>query len=162
MTEIGGYKIRLGVLNDIYKIQEVFSDSVRELCKNDYQADTINRWVASKSPESRIDHINNQALWVAEIDDELAGYLITIPSEVIALFVGSSYSRLGIGSALVKLGIELACIEGISDIKLESTITAVPFYRKLGFKEVGRGYFTHGQSELEIPIVNMVLSCVRS
>ena len=75
--------------------------------------------------------------------------------------MGSSYSGLGVGSALGKLGIEIACIEGISEIRVESTITAVPFYRKLGLKEVGRGYYTHGQTELEIPIVNMVLSCVR-
>jgi hypothetical protein len=41
-------------------------------------------------------------------------------------------------------------------VKLESTITAAPFYEKLGFKEIGRGYFSHGSSDLKIPVINMV------
>ena len=64
------FKIRLGKLDDIYRIGEVFFDSVRGLCKNDYEPNTIARWVALKLPESRAEYINNNALWVAEVDGE--------------------------------------------------------------------------------------------
>ena len=150
-------KIRLASYDDILCISEVFTDSVRELCKNDYEHSVIDLWIASKPPDSRSQYIDNRSLWVAELDGEIAGYLISIPGEVLALFVGSSYTGLGIGSALGKLGIELANRNGLIDVKLESTITAVEFYKKLGFRETGRGYYTHGKSNLKLPIINMVL-----
>jgi len=158
MIASGHFNIRLGIYDDIYEVGEVFSDSVRELCKNDYEPNTIVHWIASISPESRAKHISNDALWIAEVDGEIAGYLISIPGEVVALFVGSSFSGLGIGIALLKLGIEMARKNGAAEIKLESTITAVQFYKKIGFKEVSRGYYTYEQTGLKLPIINMVLS----
>lgn len=47
---------------------------------------------------------------------------------------------------------------GLRDVKLESTITAVPFYKKMGFSELGRGCYTHGPSNLKLPVINMALS----
>lgn len=55
-------KIRLGSLDDVDRIGEVFSNSVRELCKNDYKPNTISRWVLSKPPECRMEHIKNSSL----------------------------------------------------------------------------------------------------
>ena len=140
----------------MYSIGEVFADSVRELCKNDYEPTTIERWVASKSPESRMEFIDKGLLWVAEIGDKIAGYLVSIPGEIVPLFVASSYAGQGVGRALYEVGVEMAKKGGTSEIKLEATITAAPFYKKLGFKEVSRGYYTHGQMDLRLPIINMV------
>jgi len=150
--------IRLGDLDDIFQIAEVFSDSVRELCKKDYDSNTILRWIATKPPESRSEYIKNNSLWVAELNGKIVGYLISVPGEVIALFVASSYTGLGIGRALGELGIEIAKNGSVHDVKLQSTISAVQFYKKLGFNEVGRGFYTHCDSDLKLPIVNMALS----
>jgi len=87
----------------MYSIGEVFADSVRELCKNDYEPTTIERWVASKSPESRMEFIDKGLLWVAEIGDKIAGYLVSIPGEIVALFVASSYAGQGVGRALYEV-----------------------------------------------------------
>ena len=158
MITEGELKIRLGNPDDILSIAGVFSDSVRNLCKIDYKPSTIEHWIASKPPESRLDFINNNALWVAEFDGKMAGYLISLPGEIMALFVSSTHSGLGIRSALVKIGIDIAQSSGRCDVKLQVTLTAVPFYKKLGFREVSRGYYTHGESDLKLPIVNMILS----
>ena len=152
------FEIRLGKLDDLFQIGNVFADSVQELCKNDYDQNTIIRWIESKPPEARTESIKNKSLWVAENGGEVAGYLVSIPGEIIALFIGSSYSGLGLGLALGKLGIEIAKSDGTKGVKLESTITAAPFYKKMGFKEVSRGYYTHDQSDLKLPIINMALS----
>ena len=150
-------KIRLGSDADLFRVSELFTDSVRELCKYDYEQKTIDLWVASKTVDSRLQFINNDSLWVAELGGEIAGYLISIPGEILALFVGSSYTGKGIGLALGKWGIEIAKGDGLRDVKLESTITAVDFYKKLGFRETTRGYYSHDNSDLKLPIVNMVL-----
>jgi len=56
------------------------------------------------------------------------------------------------------MGVEIARKKNSCEVKLESTITAVPFYKRMGFREVGRGYYSHGESDLKLPIINMVMS----
>lgn len=152
------FQIRLATSDDIYDIAEVYADSIRELCKNDYEPEIIAHWEVSTTPESRLTAIENGALWVAEINGSIAGYLVSVPGELIALFVAPSYSGLGIGKALGQLGIEVSKQDNSRKVILESTITAVPFYKKLGFVEVSRGVFSHGNSDLKIPVINMVLT----
>ncbi len=149
--------IRQGKPDDIFEIAEIYNNSVRELCKNEYSQEIISLWASSVTPESRLKSIKNGSLWVAEIEGKIAGYLVSVSGELIALFIGSSFSGFGIGRALGELGISLARKDG-KEVKLESTLTAAPFYEKLGFVEVNRGNFTHGNSDIKIPIINMVLS----
>ena len=92
--------IRLGGLDDILQVAEVFTDSVSELCKKDYDPKTILRWIATIPPECRLEYIKNNSLWVAELNGRIVGYLVSVPGELIALFVASSYASLGIGRAL--------------------------------------------------------------
>ena len=152
------YNIRIGKTDDILKIAEIFVDSVSNLCKEDYSPDVIAQWITSISPESRLKHIENKSLWVAEVNGKIRGYLVSVPGEILSLFVGSSSAGLGIGTALFRVGIEIAKKDWSAELKLESTITAAPFYRKLGFREVNRGFYTHGISDLNIAIINMVFN----
>lgn len=117
----------MGSLDHVDKVGEVFSHSVRKLCKNDYKPNTISRWRISKPPECRVEYIKNSSLWIAKVGNEIAGYLISVPGEIIALFVHSSYTGLGVGKSLAKKGVT-------GKIKLEFSITVAPFYNKLGFK----------------------------
>ncbi len=151
------FQIRLGTPDDIYRIADVYTDSVRELCKDDYEPEIIAHWEISTPAESRLKAIESGSLWVAEVDGEIGGYLVSVPGELVALFVGSSYAGLGMGRALGQLGIEIAKNNPPGVVNVESTITAAPFYKKLGFKETACGYFSHGRSDLKIPVINMVL-----
>lgn len=148
--------IRQGVLEDLPEIGRLFSNSVRELCKMDYDADVISHWIASRPPESRANHIDNKSMWVAESDGKIVGYLVSIPGEIIAIFVHPLYVKQGVGTVLGKLGIEIAK-NGKRVVKLESTLTAQEFYKKLGFETEGYGYYSHGSEKVKIPVVNMVL-----
>ena len=152
--------IRLGTPNDIYQIAEVYAASIRQLCSNDYCHKTIDKWAKSTPAHSRLQDINNGSLWVAEVDEKIIGYLVSVPGELLELFINPEYSGIGLGARLGELGIELAQQNHASPVLLESTINAAPFYEKLGFKEVSRGVFSHGESSFSIPVVNMVLSGV--
>ena len=106
------FSIRLGALDDSDNISGVFSDSVRILCKKDYGQDMLERWISAKSSESRKAFIKSNCLWIAEVNGELAAYLISTSGEIIALFVHFACSGLGIGLALARLGIKVAQQEG--------------------------------------------------
>lgn len=151
------FKIRRGTVEDIDNIARVYAESVRVLCQYDYDAKIIAHWQVSTPAKSRLKVINDGSLWMAQIENNIIGYLVAIPGEIIALFIDPDYARLGIGKALGQFGIKLALKNGCSQVILESTLTAAPFYEKLGFIEVGRGYSSHGASNLKIPVINMVL-----
>lgn len=151
------FDIRRGEPGDIQDLARVYADSIRELCKPDYPAHVIEKWQASTAPEDRLSAIEQQSLWVAESDGNIAGFVVALPGEVIALFVSPRFAGCGVGRALADLGIEVARCDWHGPIKLESTLTAAPFYEKLGFVEVGRGFFSHGKTDLQISVVNMML-----
>lgn len=150
--------LRLGSAEDIYPIADIYADSVAQLCKNDYTPEVIQYWKSSVPAEARLKSIENKTLWVAEVDGKIGGYLVSVPGELVALFVGSLFAGLGLGRLLGELGIAEASKNSCAEIRLESTLTAVPFYKNLGFREVSTGFFTHGDSDLKIPVVNMILS----
>ena len=99
-------------------IADVYADSVRELCKADYELEVIAYWVVSTPPESRLRVIDSGSLWVAEVGGVIAGYLVSVPGELVALFISSSYAGLGMGKALAQLGIEIAEGDFLGEVKL--------------------------------------------
>ena len=149
--------IRLGQSTDIDEIADIYQDSIGTLCKQDYTVEVITLWQSSTPKEARLKLIEAGSLYVADYNGRIGGYLVAVPGEIIALFVGSAYAGLGMGKKLALHGIEIAQQTPSGKITLESTLTAAGFYQKLGFKTVGRGYFSHGTSELKIPVVNMVM-----
>ena len=155
-TKIISETIRLGTPDDIHQIANIYSASIRKLCSKDYTQNIISHWARSTPAESRLADINAGSLWVAEINEIMAGYLVAVPGELMELFIAPEYSGIGLGAKLGELGIKLAQKNNSSAVILESTINAAPFYEKLGFKEVSRGSFSHGSSSINIPVINMV------
>ncbi len=155
MKEI--FSIRQGKIEDIDQIGDIYAASIRELCSKDYPQETIDYWAESTPAESRLEDIEAGSLWVAELAGKVTGYVVSVPGELMELFIGPQFSGLGLGARLGKLGIKLAQKNHSSPVLLESTINAATFYEKLGFKEVSRGVFSHGSSRTEIPVINMVL-----
>ena len=62
----------------------------------------------------------------------LAGFMVAKPGEIISLFIHPLYAGLGVGNKLAQIAIQIAK-KGHAYIPLESTLTALPFYQKLGF-----------------------------
>ncbi len=63
----------------------------------------------------------------------------------------------GIGRRLLEIGIAQAQLGHNGPIRLEATINAEAFYRKCGFRSIGRGCFSHGLGGEPIEIVHMEL-----
>jgi putative acetyltransferase len=151
-------QIRKATVADLDDLDIIYRRSIAELCAQDYDAEVIDAWKDSVPVEARVPSIEKGALWVAVLGETIAGYMVAVPGEIIALFISPDFSGKGVGRRLAELALELASRNEPDEIVLESTLTALPFYQKLGFKETSRGYFTHGEANIEIAIVNMVRS----
>lgn len=138
-------------------ISEVYQSSINELCSADYDADLISWWKESKSIESRRQFLKNKQMWVALYENAVLGFVISNPGEVLALFMHPAYCGKGIAFQLLKKGVELASSDDFKFIHVESTLTAKGFYQKFGFKIEGYGEYSHGESTLAIPVINMSL-----
>jgi len=173
--------IRLANHKDLEAITQVYRTSIQVLCAKDYDQDVIELWQSSSTALSRMHLVNEGKLWVVDAfsrtdfyldsnhnetkvtsltQDELtplAGFMVVTPGELVSLFIHPDYARLGVGKKLAQMGIQMAK-KGCTSIRLESTLTALSFYQKLGFVEQSRGYFSHGRSDLKIPVVNMTLT----
>lgn len=139
-------------------ISIVYQQSIAQLCAADYDSQVIELWRRSKPADSRQTFIDNEQMWVALDGDHVTGFVVSLPGEILALFISPDYARLGIGGRLLKKGIELATRNGETTIKIESTLTAKEFCQRFGFSVDGEGTYSHGQSGLVIPVIYMSIS----
>jgi hypothetical protein len=79
------FKVRQGKPEDVFEISDIYKDSVRELCKGEYSAKVISLWENSTPPEARLKLIEDGSLWVAGINGNIGGYLVSIQEELVAL-----------------------------------------------------------------------------
>ena len=148
-------EIRKATIDDLDELDIIYRRSIAELCAQDYDAEVIRVWKNSVPVEARIPSIEKGILWVGILGGSVAGYMVSVPGEIVALFVSPDCGGKGVGRKLAELALEIASNTESGEIVLESTLTAVPFYQKFRFTEVSRGFFSHGQSDIEIAVVNM-------
>lgn len=114
-------------------------------------------------PLKLLNHIYNtnpEGFLVAEINDEIVGYLIGLVrwgnvGHILAIAVKESYRREGVGSALIINAIDRFKKKGANRIKLEvrtSNEGAQKFYDKLGFeaREVVPAYYSDGEAAISM------------
>jgi GNAT superfamily N-acetyltransferase len=73
-------------------------------------------------------------VFVAETGDQIVGVLRGSENKLRSLFVRGDYHRQGVARQLVQ-HFEAACVgQGSNVIRLAATLSAVPFYLKMGYK----------------------------
>ena len=147
--------IRPAMLEDVEAIFHVHQSSVKNLCIQQYSAEQIAFWLDGRSPEMYVPAISKGSLWVAE-RNHILGFLEIDGSEISKLFVSSDNAFSGVGRKLLNVALDYIVSNGSEKAYLESTVTAVPFYEKHGFRVVGHGVFSHGNSPISLEIAKMV------
>lgn len=130
-------RIRRAELNDLFKIQNLFVDTIRGICSNDYSEEQIEVWAASVNDKKRWEgFIQSQYFLVAEFKEKIVGFgsLDFKKGDYLDfLYVHNEYLRCGIAKRIFedlekesrKCGFETLC----ADV----SITAKPFFKKMGF-----------------------------
>lgn len=114
--------------------------AVRGLAAGDYPESAIEAWAPLPVTDTalaffRLNH-DDEIRLVAELDGEPAGIgaLVLADSELRACYVAPPAARRGVGSALVAEIERLARRNGLTHLRLLSSLTAEPFYRSLGYE----------------------------
>jgi putative acetyltransferase len=124
---------------------EVHHAAVRGLAAKDYPREVIDAWAPLPIVDQHIEKVrsnpDDELRLIAELDDRVVGIgsLIAKSEDFRACYVTPEASRRGVGSAIVR-AIERAAHErGAARLKVDSSITAEPFYAALGYEARERG-----------------------
>lgn len=158
MTDTAPITFRPARAGDGQATFDVTWRSVAGLATGHYSPDQIAGWMGRRTPEFYEGLIAEGRMVVAERDGTVVAFVDAEPGEVTRLFVLPGEAGGGLGRRLLAIGIETARRGHDGPVRLEATINAADFYRRHGFREVGRGHFSHGLGGDPIEIIHMELA----
>ncbi len=148
-------QIKPAKISDKENIYKIHTIAVRETCKNFYTQKQIEAWLKNKSPESYIEAIEKNEMFIAEENNQIIGFCHVIAWEIVAIFVDPKSHKKGVGKMLLQYAMEIAW-KNKKVIKIESTLNAESFYKKYGFVKTKESSVI--RQWIEIPIIIMEYS----
>jgi len=150
--------IRKATPSDYPAMESVFRQSTQTLCSNSYDEQTIAAWTGQYWPER----------FAKSTDEGVQHYVLLIENKVIcfgsvhfgngllaSLFLSPEYAGQGLGKVMLNFLFEQAKERDLTQLKLDSSLNAVNFYAKHGFKELKREKFKT-QSGLYLESIQMI------
>jgi GNAT superfamily N-acetyltransferase len=142
---MSGVCVRTARIEDARGILEAHYSAVHETAAGDYPLEVRRAWAMPVTLE-RIDRyskhaLSNETTVVAEVDGRIAGFgvIVEAESELRAVYVAAEFGRRGLGSALLRELERIAKERGCRELRMDSSLTAAPFYASHGYEETGRG-----------------------
>jgi putative acetyltransferase len=126
---------RKATISDLKEIQEMYIETIKWVCKSDYNPLQINAWISGLNDTERwLKVIHTQFVLLALIDNKIVGYGTLKNGNYIDFFcVHKDFQRQGIADKIFnQLEIE-ARKEKSKSITADVSITAKPFFIKKGF-----------------------------
>jgi putative acetyltransferase len=139
--------------DDARAFLEVHRAAVRTTAARHYPFEVTEAWAPLPVTEAAIESVQmnrgNEYRLIAEIDDRIVGVgsLVIENSELRACYVSPEAGRQAVGSALVREMERVARERGLAFLELDSSITAEPFYTKLGYEVRERGQHLLGSGQ---------------
>lgn len=124
---------------------EVRNAAVRGIAVKDYPHEVIENWAGPPVTEAMLERFflnpDKGIRLVAEIDGAIVGMgeLIIATNELRACYVSPSAIRKGVGSAIIREIERIAMENGATFLQMDSSITAEPFYKALGYEVLEYG-----------------------
>lgn len=137
--------IRKAMRGDEASIHEAHMRSIREICVLDHGEEEVKGWGNRPLGNRWITEIEKGHVWVLEINGvtEGVGYIHISDSlngkigYISHLYLTAAVAGKGYGAKLMNLMLDAAREARVNVITLESSLTALNFYKKYGFKESG-------------------------
>ncbi|AWK04212.1 GNAT family N-acetyltransferase [Flavobacterium crocinum] len=127
--------LKKATISDLNEMQELYVDTIKSVCKNDYNPQQIEAWIYGVNNKERwIEVIEKQYVLLAIIENKIAGYGTLKDGNYIDFFyVHKDFQRQGIADKLlIELEME-AKNQHSKTITSDISITARPFFEKRGF-----------------------------
>jgi GNAT superfamily N-acetyltransferase len=146
--------IRIALPDDALAIHNLHTRSVRGLCARDYPKEVIEGWLLGRSPDG-YKGIAKKEMYVFEESGAICGFSHVFPTRGVALFVDPNHARRGVGRSLFEHALALIRASGAIPIPFEATITALPFYLKMGCTEVRRSFVEKNHVKVETVLMQL-------
>jgi putative acetyltransferase len=130
---------------DALAFLQVHRAAVRVTAAKDYPTEVIDAWAPIPLTPQNVERVSTnpdgEIRIIAEQDGTVVGIsaIVLANSELRACYVRPDASRMGVGSALVDELESIACRQGLSELFLDSSLTAEPFYLRRGYRVIGPG-----------------------
>lgn len=153
--------IRKATPEDAKGIHEAHMLSIQAICSKDHSPEEIRAWGGRPFNESqRVYAIQNQHVWVIEIDNKIEGYgHLRIHDKdglklahVMGLYLTPKALGKKFGKSIFNLMLAEAKAQNVEKINLESTLTSHEFYKKLGFYDSG--------NQMTVEIASTPIRCI--
>ncbi len=152
--------IRRARVEDAAGICAAHLASIRGVCARDYTPEQIEAWCEGKTPGLYLPRMRESIWYVAEDESGIGGFGDVDAggpgrmAEIRGLYLAPAFVGRGVGAELVRRMLDDARAAGAVRVFVKATLTAEPFYKRMGFVEMERT--THRtRSGVEIPSVAM-------
>ncbi len=131
-------KFRQANLNDLEEIQELFVETIKSTCKNEYNKQQIDAWVSSVENKERWKSIlANQYFLIAEINNKMVGYgSLENGNYLDFMYVHKDFLRKGIANLIFEKLKAKSLELGFEKLTSDVSKTARPFFETKGFKVI--------------------------
>ncbi len=128
----------------------IHTKSIYGMCKDYYTQKEMEAWTSRLTPklfDEGIKDENNVGVVAVDSDSVIGyGFFNVKDREVRALYIMPGFTRQGAGRRMLARLEELAKERKIEKLTAASTLNAVGFYKKLGYREIGEEKHPVGES----------------
>jgi len=127
--------VRCSTSADETQLRNLLYHTVHSVNQGDYDQAQLDAWAPTAMLTEHWPARQGERLtWVAEQDGQIAGFAELKPDgQIDCFYCHHHYQRQGIGNRLFKQLLEHARVIGIKRLFVDSSITARPFFQRLGF-----------------------------
>jgi ribosomal protein S18 acetylase RimI-like enzyme len=150
------YILRQARREDATRLHELHTAAVRSLCAPHYSPEIIDGWLQNRGPNGYLPPIERGAIFVAELSGRIIGFGEAATGVVVAVYVDPSANQQGVGSAILHHAVSIARRDHEGPVRVESTLNAIHFYERHGFREIKRS--TIKRNHVDVPIVLMEMA----
>lgn len=130
------YLIRNAMNADASAISQMIIGTLRESNAQDYSSEIINQVEPSFSPQAILELLTRRQVLVATTERHIVATASLDRDVVRSVFVDPNHQGRGIGRELMARIQTIAMKDGITLLRVPSSITAEGFYASLGFKKI--------------------------
>jgi GNAT superfamily N-acetyltransferase len=135
--------IRKATDDDATAISHVIVAALRDSNSRDYSAAVIAQVELSFTPSAILRLLGQRQVYVASLGEEIIATASLDQATVRSVFVAPTHQGQGAGRALMAAVESAAATDGVTRLRVPSSITAEGFYRSLGYSPIRDEY--HGE-----------------
>lgn len=131
-------KIRKVKEEDLKECSRLIQRNIERNWSKDYPKEAIESWKKRYSEKELRNMLEEEELFLAEENNLILGTIFFHGNQVKGLFVREKYQGKGIGTKLLQKIEEMAKKRKLKELYLNSSIPALKFYIKRGYKKIKR------------------------